>query len=168
LVAAYSWLGFCWLRAGCRYHLISLSLLGAATISGATLLYAPLLLVSGPAALFQNVYVKPQAVGAFFQGLPAYWWELEGGLLGESHNGVLATLHLGSLAVVAVLIGFLALVSAARNGRLPAHEAAYSLRLDSLASPRHQYHPHAFRDEQACGGLANSTRSASNKGYFAR
>jgi hypothetical protein len=129
LVAAYSWLGFCWLRAGCRYHLISLSLLGAATISGATLLYAPLLLVSGPAALFQNVYVKPLAVGAFFQRLPAYWWELEGGLLGESHNGVLATLHLGSLAAVAALIGFLALVSAARNGRLPAHEAAYILRL---------------------------------------
>jgi hypothetical protein len=133
LVAAYSWLGFCWLRSGYHYRLVSLGLLGAATLFGATLLYAPLLLVSGPRALLQNVYVKPLVVTAFFQALPAYLWELEGALMGESHNGVLASLHLGSLAAAAVVVGFLVLLRAALRGRLSGREAAYILPLGGPA-----------------------------------
>ncbi|WP_324671783.1 hypothetical protein [Hymenobacter sp. GOD-10R] len=129
LVAAYSWLGFCWLCKGDLHRLVAGVLLGATTLVGAALLYAPLLLISGPGALFRNAYVKPLAVSTFFQRLPAYVWEVEGGLLGESRNGVLASVHLGSLAAGAVVIGFLALARAAQRGRLPAHQVAYVLRL---------------------------------------
>lgn len=129
LVAAYSWLAFCWLRKGYYPRLASLGLVSAATLLGAALLYAPLLLVSGPGSLLQNKYVKPLAAATFFRQLPAYLWGVEGALLGESHKGVLASLHLGSLAAVAVLVGFLALLGAARRGRLPAHQATYILRI---------------------------------------
>jgi hypothetical protein len=123
LVAAYSWIGFCWVRKPCYPRLINLTLLSAATLVGAALLYAPLLFVSGPASLFNNVYVKPLETATFFRQLPAYWWGVEGALMGESHNGILASLHLGSLGAGTVLLGFLALVGAARSGRLPAHKA---------------------------------------------
>lgn len=43
-----------------------------------------------------------------------------------------------------------------------------SQRLDAVASPCHQHHMHTFRDEQARSGLANSTRSSSNKSDFSR
>ena len=128
LVAAYSWLGFCLFRRGCHHRLVSVGLLGAATLLGTALLYAPLLLISGPGSLFQNAYVKPLEVSAFFQRLPAYLWEVEGSLVGESHNGILASLHVGSGAAVLVVVGFLGLLNAARRGRLPAHQAAYILR----------------------------------------
>lgn len=123
LVAAYSWIGFRWLRKSYYPRLISLGLLSAATLAGTALLYAPLLFVSGPASLFNNVYVKPLGTAVFFRQLPAYLGETEGAFMGESHNGVLASLHVGSLGAGAVLLGFLALAGAARSGRLPAHKA---------------------------------------------
>jgi hypothetical protein len=129
LVAAYSWLGVYWLRKKYFQRLVSLCLLGVTTLLGAALLYAPLLVISGPGALFQNVYVKPLAASAFFRQLPAYLWRIEGALLGESHNGALASLHVGSLAAVAVIVGFGALARAAHRGRLPARQTATVLRL---------------------------------------
>ena len=129
LVAAYSWLGIRWLRKPYHQRLASLCIAGAVTLLGAALLYSPLLLVSGPGSLFQNEFVVPLETSIFFRQFPAYLWETEGCLLGESHNGVLATIHLGSLAAVAVVAGLLALVAAARRGHLPASQATYILRL---------------------------------------
>jgi hypothetical protein len=129
LVAAYSWLGVCGLRSANYRHLLSLGLLGGATLLGAALLYAPLLAISGSAALLHNAYVQPLIGADFLRQLPAHWWEVEGALMGESHNGVLASVHLGSLTALAVLVGFGALVGAARLGRLPARRAAYTLGL---------------------------------------
>jgi hypothetical protein len=123
LVAAYSWVAFRWLRKYYYHRIINLCLLGVATLLGAALLYAPLLFVSGPASLFGNVYVKPLKASTFFRQLPAYLWEVEGAFMGESHNGVLASLHVGSLGALVVLLGFLVLIGAARGGRLLAHKA---------------------------------------------
>lgn len=133
LVAAYTWLGWYWLRGRLFYRLVGLGLLGATTLVGAALLYVPLLLISGPAALFQNAYVKPLAAATFFRQLPSYLWEIEGALLGESHNGMLASLHLGSLAAVGVALGFLALARAARRGLVAEPGATYLLRLGQPA-----------------------------------
>lgn len=133
LVAAYGWLGVCWLGPGQRQRLVGLGWLAATTLLGVGLLYTPLLLVSGPGALFKNAYVKPLPVPAFLQQLPAYVWRVEGALLGESHNGVLASLHLGSLAAVAVLAGIGALLAAARRGRLSAPQAAVLMQLGQPA-----------------------------------
>jgi hypothetical protein len=124
LVAAYSWLGVCWLRQAAYSRLASLGVLGATTLLGAGLLYAPLLVVSGPAALVHNEFVKPLAASAFFRQLPGYVWRVEGALMGEAHKGVLASWHVGSLAAVAVVVGFAGLVRAARRGRLPTAQAA--------------------------------------------
>ena len=126
LVAAYSWLGLRWYHRPA--HLAMLAILGTATLLGAMLLYAPLLLVSGPASLFHNQYVKPVAVSSFFHQLPAYVWQLEGELMGESTNGRLALWHVGSLAATFALVGFLGLAGAARSGRLAAPGATPILR----------------------------------------
>jgi len=128
LVAAYGWLALCWWRSAPR-RLVSLGLLGVVTLLGTAVLYAPLLLVSGPGSLVGNAYIKPLGTSAFFRQLPAYVWQVEGTLLGESHNGRLAELHLGSAAAVAVVAGFLVLVGAARRGRLPADMARRILRV---------------------------------------
>ncbi len=129
LVAAYSWLGVYWLRRAYYHRLVTLCLLGATTLLGATLLYAPLLFVSGPESLFKNVYVKPLDSSTFLRQLPAYLWRVEGALMGESPKGAMASLHIGSLTVVAVLVGFLVLVGAARRGRLSPPKASYILNI---------------------------------------
>jgi hypothetical protein len=133
LVAAYSWLGYCWLRQGAYQRLLSLGLVGATTLLGATLLYVPLGWVSGPGSLLQNSYVKPLSVADFWQQLPAYVWGVEGELMGEEYKGFLASLHIGSLAGGAVLLVFLMLVVLARRGRFQAPTATYVLGLGGPA-----------------------------------
>ncbi|GAA4382331.1 hypothetical protein GCM10023186_22480 [Hymenobacter koreensis] len=122
LVAAYSWLGWQLCRKGESSRLISFALVGAATVLGAVLLYTPVLLVSGPRALVHNKFVQPLAMARFFKELPTYLFRVEGALLGESHNGVLASFHVGSFAAGLVVIGFLLLVYAARTGRLAEYQ----------------------------------------------
>lgn len=126
LVGAYSWLAVRWRRRPAA--IAGLGVLGAATLLGAALLYAPLLCISGPGALFQNTYVKPLATTEFFQQLPAYSRQVEGLLLGESKNGTLAAWHVGALAAALVLAGFLGLVGLAGRGRLAGAQAAAVLR----------------------------------------
>lgn len=128
LVAAYGWLGGNWLWRRQWQAVSYLAALGIATLAGATLLYVPLLWVSGAAALLNNTYVQPLGA-AFWPALPAFVWELEGSLLGESHRGVLAAWHVGSVGAVGVLAGFGLLVRAARRGGLPPGQATYVLRL---------------------------------------
>jgi len=129
LVAAYSWLGVGWLRQRAYRYLLNLGGVGLITLLGAAMLYAPLLLVSGPAALFQNEYVRPLAASAFWRALPAYLGETEGILIGELPKGILAAWHLGVLATLVVLAGFLVLLRAARRGQLAHSLAATVLRL---------------------------------------
>lgn len=125
LVGAYSWLVMQWWRR--PTHLLGLGLLAAATLLGAAILYAPLLVISGPAAIFSNVYVSPLTIGRYIHEFPAYVWQTEGLLFGESKNGTLASLHVGSLAAVIVLAGFLVLANRAHEGRLARSRAAYML-----------------------------------------
>ncbi|RZL13299.1 MAG: hypothetical protein EOO62_08525 [Hymenobacter sp.] len=118
LATAYGWLGINWLFRGAYARLVSLGLLGCITLAGVAVLYTPLLLISGPASLFQNTYVKSLTAAAFWRALPTYFVDSEGMLMGESAKGVISSFHLGILAAVAVLVGFLLLLRAARQGHL--------------------------------------------------
>ncbi|AMR26257.1 hypothetical protein A0257_03540 [Hymenobacter psoromatis] len=115
LASAYGWLG---LRAvGQRAGRRLLLLLGAGllTVVGAGLLYAPLLLVSGPAQLLHNQYVRTLTFREFWQTLP---------------EAVLLPHVLVSLPpVFAILAGFGWLWRRANVGRLPARPARAVLEL---------------------------------------
>jgi len=92
LASAFSWLGgqALWRR---DWPLLGRAVAAGLVVVAATgLLYAPLLLVSGPAALVANPYVQTLAPGAFWRGLPAYVWLTEGLLLGQRGVGALGTL----------------------------------------------------------------------------
>lgn len=125
LVGAYGWLGARWCRRPA--YLLAVGGLGGATLLGASLLYLPLVFVSGLSSLLGNEFVTPLPAAVFWRQLPAYGWQLEGILMGESKNGVLASWHLGSWAAVLVLGGFVLLVLAARRGRLPGRMATHLL-----------------------------------------
>ena len=116
LASAYSWLG---LRAvgGRRWaRLGALLALGLATLAGAALLYAPLLLVSGWDALAGNGYVARLPLAEFWRGLPAYVWHTEGFLAGQRTLGAVIT------AAGLLLVGRLFWL--ARTRRLPASTSA--------------------------------------------
>ncbi|MDO7886297.1 hypothetical protein [Hymenobacter cheonanensis] len=112
LFSAYGWLGLAALRRRSGRALGRLVGLGALTLLGAGLLYAPLWLVSGPRLMFQNDYVLPLAPGAFWRGLPAYVWLTEGWLSGHR--------WLGPLPLLTGLAGLAVLWRRARAGRVPA------------------------------------------------
>lgn len=66
----------------------------------AAALYAPVLLVEGPRALFANSYVQPHAWGRFFDRLPAWLQELESLLLRDVPGVVQTVLVVGLVASV--------------------------------------------------------------------
>lgn len=63
---------------------------GAATVAGAALLYAPLLLLSGWRLLLANGYVAALPWATFAHELPAFAWITEGTLAGQRTVGALA------------------------------------------------------------------------------
>ena len=63
---------------------------GAATVAGAALLYAPLLLLSGWRLLLANGYVAALPWATFAHELPAFAWFTEGTLAGQRTVGALA------------------------------------------------------------------------------
>jgi len=112
LASAYGWLGLALLRRRAGGALLRAGALGGLTLLGAALLYAPLLLISGPAMLLHNGYVLPLPPAEFWRTLPAYVWQTEGWLAG--HRWV------GALPALATLAGAAWLGRRARAGRLPA------------------------------------------------
>ncbi|MBO2030781.1 hypothetical protein J4D99_05200 [Siccationidurans ginsengisoli] len=115
LFSAYGWLGLVALRRRAWPLLVAAVALGGLTLLGAGLLYAPLLLVSGPGLLFHNNYVLPLATGAFWRQLPVYLWLNEGWLSGHRWLGV--------LPLLAVLLGTGAWWRRAQAGLLPRDQA---------------------------------------------
>ncbi|HET9505449.1 MAG TPA: hypothetical protein VFO93_18040 [Hymenobacter sp.] len=106
LASVYSWLAWRAVRAGRARQLLFIGGMGGLTLLGAAVLYAPLLLLSGPAALLHNPYVQALSVAEFWHLVP------EG--LRETHHLLMAPL------VLAVLGGFGYLWRLGRAGRLPA------------------------------------------------
>ncbi|WP_460502851.1 hypothetical protein [Hymenobacter agri] len=92
LASAYSWLGLQAMRQSQMSRLIALLVFALATLSGAGLLYAPLLLVSGWNALAGNGYVARLPPADFWRGLPGYLWYTEGFLAGQRTLGAGITL----------------------------------------------------------------------------
>ncbi|GAA4023978.1 hypothetical protein GCM10022409_04840 [Hymenobacter glaciei] len=92
LVSAFSWLGFRAIRRRQWELLLQTALAGAIISAGTLLLYAPLMLVSGPDKLFGNGFVAPRPWQEFLVGLPRYIWETEGFLAGQVKLGAIITL----------------------------------------------------------------------------
>ena len=110
VASAFAWLGLRALGQRAGRGLAQLVAVGVAVGVGAGLLYAPVLLVSGAAALLANPYVRPLPAGSFWAQLPAHAWFLEGWLAGQRLvGGVLTVLGLGLFGRLLVL---------ARRGRL--------------------------------------------------
>ncbi|MCI1187549.1 hypothetical protein MON38_08970 [Hymenobacter sp. DH14] len=124
LASAYSWLGLQALRQRQWPRMGALLAFGLATLAGAGLLYTPLLLVSGWAALTGNGYVATLPVGEFWHGLPGYIWHTEGFLAGQR------TLGAGITLAGLLLAGRLFWLNQA--GRLP---AAVATALRTLGYP---------------------------------
>jgi len=92
VASAWSWLGIqaAWRRQGqLGWQVLGSGLLVAV---GVGLLYAPLLYVSGLAALIGNPYVQRLPAAAFWRALPAYLWFTESYLGGQYHLGALLLL----------------------------------------------------------------------------
>jgi hypothetical protein len=121
LASAYSWLGLQALRPLHWPRLRTLLVFGLATLAGATLLYTPLLLVSGLDALTGNGYVAPLPLGDFGRGLPGYVWHTESFLAGQRTLG-------GAITLAGLLLAC-RLFWLARAGRLPAGFAEQLQRL---------------------------------------
>ena len=92
LASAYGWLLLGALRRRQYRQLGVVVGSGALTLLGAGLLYAPLLLVSGPALLLHNEYVAALAPGEFWRQLPGYLWQSEGFLAGQRLVGAVGAL----------------------------------------------------------------------------
>ena len=91
LVSAYTWLGWRAMRPWAGQRLLRLGALGGGlTLLGAALLYAPLLLLSGPALLLHNRYVRALPAAEFGQEVLA--------LLRVAH-------HVVQLPVVLAILG---------------------------------------------------------------
>jgi hypothetical protein len=115
VASAFSWLGgqALWHR---RWRLLGQAVgAGMVVAGGVVLLYAPLLLVSGPAALLANPYVRAQAPAGFWAGLPTYVWTTEGFLAGQR--------RLGGVLTVAGLALFAQVARRAATGQLSAAPA---------------------------------------------
>jgi len=124
LFSAYTWLGGYWLARTAWRPLLQLGLLASGTVLTAGLLYAPVWLVSGSAALLHNPYVEPAADwAAYLRSLPGELWTIEGRLTVEKHVGW--TLTLGVL----VGSGYLAWQTWRRAG----WRAVFAPRLSLLA-----------------------------------
>lgn len=124
LASAFSWLGLAYLRRRQWAQLGQLAAVGILVGVATTVLYTPLLLVSGFDKLTGNGFVAALEPGRFWRELPAYLWHNEGFLAGQRSLGPLIT-----LAVLALLGRLFHL---ARTGRLPAAQAQ---RLRQLAPP---------------------------------
>lgn len=92
LASAYGWLTLAAWRRGQYRQLGAVAGLAGLTLLGAMLLYAPLLLVSGPGLLLHNEYVAARPPAEFWQQLPGYLWQSEGSLAGQHLVGALGTL----------------------------------------------------------------------------
>lgn len=114
LFSVYGWLGLAAGRRNAGVGLVPTGLAGGLTLLGAAGLYAPLLLISGPALLLHNEYVTAVGLGEFCRQLPVYLWQTEGWLAGQRLVGAV-----GTLAGLA-LFGWL--WWRARAGALPAEE----------------------------------------------
>lgn len=115
LAAAFSWLGGQALKQRAPRRLLATGGVGLLAVVGVGLLYAPLLLVSGPAALLANPYVQSWQWAEFWRALPAYVWLTEGFLAGQRSVGAVLTL------VVLSLFGRLCYRAA--TGQLPRAQA---------------------------------------------
>lgn len=124
LASAFSWLGLSFLRRRQWAQLGHLAAVGTLVGVATTVLYTPLLLVSGFDKLTGNGFVAALEPGRFWRELPAYLWHNEGFLAGQRSLGPLIT-----LAVLALLSRLFYL---ARTDRLPTAQAK---RLRRLAPP---------------------------------
>ncbi|MGI4762178.1 MAG: hypothetical protein ACRYF0_15830 [Janthinobacterium lividum] len=110
LFSAYSWLGLMLLLQRAWRPLGRALGLGALTLLGAGLLYAPVLLLSGPHQLLANDYLRPMAPGEFWRTILVYVWYNEGNLSGYR--------WLGARPLQLVLLGLAVLWVRARRGQL--------------------------------------------------
>ncbi len=92
LASALTWLAgqALWQRRGALLGQAAAA--GVLIVVGAALLYAPVLLVSGPRMLLANPFVQPLAAADFWRQLPAHAWITEGFLLGQRGLGAAGTL----------------------------------------------------------------------------
>jgi hypothetical protein len=131
LFSAYTWLAGWWLLHRAWRSLVQLVLLVGGTLLAATLLYAPLLLVSGFEALGHNRYVRPVPdVAAYWRSLPATLWVMEGRLSAEK--------HVGGVLVLAVVLASVYLARRnwrAAGRRVTAASGLLLFALWSIASP---------------------------------
>jgi hypothetical protein len=105
LTSAYSWLALRAVQQRARRRLLLLLALGCLTLLGAGLLYAPLLLLSGPSSLFNNSYVQALPVAEFWRTLP---------------EAILVPHRLlGIPLVLAIIVAFGLIRRRAQAGRLP-------------------------------------------------
>ncbi len=111
LASAFSWLGLAALHQRQGRALLQLLLGGLLVGLSASVLYTPLVLVSGLGALVGNGYVAALAPARFWPGLPVYLWFNEGFLAGHRTVGALLTVPVLALA------GWLLYL--AQAGRLP-------------------------------------------------
>ena len=117
VASALGCLGWTYLRRRAWAALAGAVAVGAGTVAAAAVLYAPVLLVSGQAALFGNRYVASKSLTEVLGRLPGFFWAMEGKLLGSRAVGA-AALLLG-LALLAWLrhpARFTRLLSPAQRG----------------------------------------------------
>ena len=111
LAAAFLWLAGQALRRRAAHELLAVGVVGLLVLVGVGLLYTPLLLVSGPAALLANPYVQSWPWSEFWRTLPAYIWLTEGFLAGQRSVGAVLTI---------LVVGFfIRLWRLAATGQLP-------------------------------------------------
>ena len=92
VASALGCLGWTFLRRRAWAGLAQAVAVGAGIVAAAAVLYAPVLLVSGPAALFGNRYVAPKPLLEVLVWLPNFFREMEGKLLGTRAVGTLLLL----------------------------------------------------------------------------
>ncbi|MBK0401934.1 glycosyltransferase family 39 protein [Adhaeribacter sp. BT258] len=81
-----------------------MTLAGATVLSGTLLLYMPLLLVSGPEALFGNKYLRRLTPEQFWEQLPLYLRESQGFLMGGKFGGGILFFYVTMGALLALFL----------------------------------------------------------------
>ncbi|MGI4739666.1 MAG: hypothetical protein ACRYG7_31250 [Janthinobacterium lividum] len=99
LAAAFLWLAGQAVRQRAPELLLATVGVGVGVGGGVGLLYAPLLLLSGPASLLDNPYVQAWPWGDYWRALPAYVWLTEGFLAGQRSVGAVLTVGVLGLFV---------------------------------------------------------------------